>query len=253
MRDRFLIPAAIAALSLCVVWLGYGQRADREDLADAQARAQWAQAVAVHAAHQTVRERVLQLPEDGECYYTTVVVRANWQARPEDRELVAWFDAQPELASLKGQTTFHVLTPEAATYQYFVDSAGGEAALPAVFVQGEGGRVLYKVSGREIPESPAVMAGELVELFDKRPWLRIRPWKRPKPCPGPEPCPDPEPGPAPKPAPDRNINVDVKIPDLRPKQPEPEKPSDADFWVILGVAVAAGAGVALVAGVKRRV
>ena len=241
---RFVALFAVVGMALMICLIGYNQQRIVEDLA---ANQEYTSEVADLTCQIAVEERVIELPEDGSEYYTTVFVHADWRKRADERQMVAWFQSQPELASLKAQTRFNVVEEGDPQYEWHIKVLGG---LPAVMIQTDKGRVIYKTSGKDMPGASNVMAADLVELFNKRPWLRIRPWKRPRPCPQPCPQPGPEPDPTPKPSPD--IDVDVKIPDLRPPQPRMVK-TGGDFWVILGIVVVLAAGLTIVWEWKSRV
>lgn len=239
-RTNWIQPLGLVLVALMVCWLGLsGAETDAElgavteSVEDVQ---QGLHALARTVAEEAVADRVLELPEDGRSYRTVVVLHDDWQRRRPERELVAWFAAQPELASLKAQTQFYLLTSDSATYEDFVAAAGGE--LPAVFVQDETGRALYKAAGDGLVSADR-MAAELVTLFEKRPWLRLRPWLRPRPCPCPTPAPTPSPDPGPQPGPD--IDVDVRIPDLRPPAERVDAAGGGDVWLVMAVVVVVAA------------
>ena len=230
--DKVLAVLALSGVALAVCWLGYQQDQTRQDLTT------MGQAVEDAANENVVRERVVDLPEDGNLYYTTVFVHADWRKRPEERRLMVAFKVEPALVSLVAQTHFNLYTPNDPDYKERFEGV----EVPCVLVQTESGEVIYKASGENIPTASA-MVGELVTFFDKRPWLRIRPWKRPRPCP----TPDPDPKPDGKVKPDRpNIDVDVKIPDLRPTGKDKQPTESSDVWLVMAIAVAiAGVGTGL--------
>lgn len=166
-----------------------------------------------------IRERVVNLPEDGQAWYTTLVLSKSWKEKPLERELVAWFGVVPELASLKAQTHYQIVTE--GTRAHAAEFA--KVASPAVIVQDAAGKVYYKASGNGLPADPDRLANEIADCF-------------PHPKPGPTPGPSPGPGPTPKPD---------GVPDIRPNRPNtPDgKPSPEDVpW--LGVILAALAGAA---------
>ncbi|HUU23462.1 MAG TPA: hypothetical protein VM389_13100 [Phycisphaerae bacterium] len=242
---------AIVAVALMLCAIGYNQSTIISDLADTQSCLQETQEAladttrtAETAAGAAAEERVLKLPE-GVDYYTTLAVHKDWQTRPNEREFVSWFSVQPELASLKAQTTFALAEEGNAYYKNHVQAMGD---FPGVMIQTDAGRVVYKVAGNSLPASSGEMAAELVTLFEKRPWLRLRPWLRPRPCPCPKP--GPAPGPEPKPSPD--VDVKVNIPVLRPPAPIVAKEVGDDFWVILSISLIVAAAVTIVAQFRAR-
>lgn len=198
--------------------------------------------LAVQAASSpVVQEQVINLPEDGGTYHTVLLLHADWRNRPNERELVAWFKTEPALVSLAAQTHYWQITD--ADPIYASNYAATTPTLPAVLVQTEDGRAIYKVSGDEIPSAGAV-ASDVVQLFDKRPWLRLRPWKRPRPAPTPAPEPKPEP------KPDVDVKINTQIPVVRP----PQEPSGqgADFWAILGISIVVAGCVAIAWQLRSR-
>ncbi|MHB1033261.1 MAG: hypothetical protein ACYC35_05060 [Pirellulales bacterium] len=188
---------------------------------------------AVAAPETPVAEQVIELPEDGEAYHTSIFTHADWQARPDERRLVAWFAGNARLASFKAQTHAHHVTPDDPIFPRFRDTI---AELPAVVVQQASGRVLYKTSGPRIPESAERLANDIALVFPNRPVLL--PWNRPRPCPGPN-CPQPKPEPQPAP-PDVDVNV-APIPDVAPAEPNP---NGALSLALAGGAAALAGGVA---------
>lgn len=239
MRREWLTPAAICALGIMVAVLAIRVEDTRQELDPIKVKASMAVdgvgTVSAMVADRAVQEHVVRLPDDGGLYWTICLVHKDWKQRQADRELVASFDADGRLASLKAQTKFSVVVEGDPLYAAHFAAAG---KLPCLYVQTQEGRVLYKESGPQLVPT-AVRAERIFEIFDKRPWLRIRPWKRPRPCPEPGPCPGPEPGP--DVVPDTDVDVDVVIPDLGP--PEEAEQSQEASWALLPGLAAAGAGV----------
>ncbi len=185
------------------------------------------------APEPVLAEQVVELPEDaGECHLS-LFVGPDWRARPADRRLVAWFDTEPRLVSLRSQCHFHLSIQGDALYGRF---AAAITTTPAVVLQRADGKVLYKASGANMPPTSAEMAAEVGRLFPNRPHLFPI---LPRPCPGPN-CPKPEP---PKP----NVDVNVvtpppPVPDVRPDVAEESKQVFIPLLIIGGI-------VSLVAGV----
>lgn len=227
---------AMLCIALAVCWIGYQQTTTQKDLAKVVEVTVW------NTDQITARDRVVDLPDDGGYYYTSVFVHADWQSRPQERQLVASFEVEPALVSLKAQTNYNVTTTDS---EIFKERWEGYVDAPAVVIQDEAGQVIWKASGTDIPQAEA-MAPELVQLFNKRPWLKLRPWKRPRPCPCPTPQPQPEPD---KVKPDKTVVV--KIPDLRPLKKQ--EAAGSDVWVVLAVACVLAAVLAVVFQFKARV
>src|SRR5689334_13966910 len=94
---------ALAAATAAAVW---NTTRVQRNYDDKLAMLESAVAVTYAAAleRQTVQERVVDLPEDGNQWHTILIVCPNWQARPAERRAEAMFHAEPFLVSLKHQT-----------------------------------------------------------------------------------------------------------------------------------------------------
>lgn len=109
------------------------------------------------AAAAEVGERIVELPDDGDVWHTSVFVHAQWQSLKADRELVAAFETDPRLVSLKAQTKFHLFTDADPTYkQRFAKHV---PTLPAILVQRGNGEVIYKASSTNI--DPPALGGQV--------------------------------------------------------------------------------------------
>lgn len=238
MKREWFLPACVVTLAIVLVVLSARVENTRARIPAAEDTA----SMAMNAARQTgqrldeklVGEQVVRLPEDGGLYWTVVCVHADWQRRQADRELVAAFSANANLASLRSQTHFEVVTPDNRLYKVHFAAAG---KLPCLYVQTEDGQVIYKQSGPM--DSTEQLVGRLFKIFDRRPWLRPLPWRRPRPSPepAPGPCPGPGPCPAPQPAPDTHVDVDVQpvIPDMVP--PDEGEAEPIPDWALPAVIV----------------
>ncbi len=156
------------------------------------------------------RERIFVLPEDGKAYHVSVCVHDDWQRRPNERELLAWWKVDTRLASLAAQAHFHTYTESDPIFK--TNIAPALPQLPAVLVQDETGKVHFKASGENLPGSATELGDAAVSAFWKAPYLLPYRRNHTRPCP----CPLPSPAP---PAPGPNINVDVgprPIPDTAP-------------------------------------
>ena len=172
-----------------------------------------------------IERRVLQLPEDGDIWHTSLFLHHGWQSIDQDRQLAAWFETEPKLASLKAQTKWHLYTDDDPIYlDRFRETV---PVLPAVVVQRSSGEVIYKASGAHLPSRPGPLANDITATINRK---CPGPWCRPVPQPVPKP---PEPV---VPEPDQT----VVIPDTTP----PAESNDGQW--LLAIAIA---GIALTAGV----
>ena len=213
-REKLIGAIGLAAVAACAVLAVYSVQ-----VAEYQGDRINAIAATTPAPNDEARERVIQLPEDGQAYHTTVVVSANWRERRAERYLLGWFAAHPGLASLKAQTHFHQYDQGSVLYKTRLAHAVPDA--PAVVVQTADGKVVYKASGANLPQSADELASNIsISLGGCRP--------RPRPPAPPQPQPD--------------VDVDVHpIPDVAPQPARPEFP-----WALLVVAVLIGGAVPVV-------
>lgn len=168
-----------------------------------------------------VEERILDLPEDGDVWHTSLFVHPNWQAIPAERRLIAAFETEPRLVSLKAQSKYHLYTSDDPIYKERFASA--VPVIPALVVQRSDGEVIYKGSGDKVGDDPHSLGHAIKDTIRKQcPDGRCRPIV-PKPVPEPLPQPKPEP-----------------IPDLGPPATEPPN----HLWAILIGAAGLAAGVA---------
>ncbi len=167
-----------------------------------------------------VRERVVDLPEDGGSWHFSFIYRTKNYADPLDRKLAGTFKTNQRLQYVINQTMVHEYQPghrmfEARYRDYYGDN------LPAVMLQRDDGTVCWKVSGESLAALLArggdVTAESLeAAIFDCRP--------------------RPEPAPAPGPNPVDPISPPM-IPDIKP----PASPSGLPWYVWL-LPLAAGLG-----------
>ena len=145
-------------------------------------------------------ERVINLPQDQDKWYVSVVGNAN-DARYN--EILGWFDSNPSLAKLKDQVHFCPVASDTAIYKerYSANVKG----LPTVRMQKSDGTVVYEAAGKNLPMTAAGLNGALAGAVSEAQGLRpILPWRRDadnrlndleRPKPQPQPQPDPEPQP----------------------------------------------------------
>ncbi|HEV3340370.1 MAG TPA: hypothetical protein VG125_08430 [Pirellulales bacterium] len=130
-----------------------------------------------------IGDRVIDLPNDGQAWHTTVVTHE--QPTPRERQLLGWFDREPELIRLKQQTHFHRYTPQSAVYKNVQPAVSN--GLPAVIVQDGTGAVVYKVSGDNVPSTSWPLVRGIIDCI--RAHCPHCPKPKPKPTPAPEPAP----------------------------------------------------------------
>ena len=154
--------------------------------------------------------RVINLPEDGNAFHLSLFLNNDYMQK-KDRQIVAWFETNNTLRSVKAQSHFHIYTPDDEVYR--ARFASDIPSLPCIMFQDSTGKVYYKATN---PQSQEQVVSAFATLFDKKPWRRVRPWLRPKPGPGPGPGPGPNPSPGPEPI-DTPPNIgpipDTPIPD----------------------------------------
>lgn len=116
-------------------------------------------AAAVEKLEQMIRERVIELPEDGDKWHTTIVYR-DPQTDAASAKLAAQFAATPRLQSLLAQTHVHTWTAKDPIWRSRYAREFGNVA-PGVEVQMADGRMIYKASGTNLPEDGEQLAGEI--------------------------------------------------------------------------------------------
>jgi len=220
--------AGLTALVVLVCWTTFEVRQTDQRLAQVQQQ----QDVLSQAAAE-VRERIVELPNDGQTYYISLLLHADWRQRPRERAIVSWWATEPRLLSVRAQC--HYFEMIEGDPRYVKTFSHVTPILPSVYIQDATGKVHFKVSDQNLPANADEMGGLIVELFRNRPWLRPLPWNRPRPCPSPGPCPLPTPVPGPNPI----IPIVPPIPDT--VRPDGSQPGGSFPWALLIVAVA-GAG-----------
>lgn len=185
----------------------------------------------VQAAVET-EQHIVKLPEDGKQYYTTVFLASNWQGDAKSRELVAWFDTNPQLASLRSQTHFNVITQADPLWK--TNYATSVATVPCLALTDAKGDVVYKASQNGLPTEPKALASAVAKAVERRCPNRRCPVK-----------PDPEPTPEPV------------VPDTAPVIPDTspliEPPAKEEFPLWLGVILGiVGLGAAIVPDMVKK-
>jgi len=221
-RHNVLLAVLVSAVALLGLFAWHSQQIQQTPIADAN----------VYAMDQdlSLEERIIHLPEDGHDYHVSVFVHDDWEKRPDERRLVAWWDADPRLSQVRSQVHFHVYPKSDPIYEERF--AQYIQVLPAVVIQDPEGSVWHKESGAAVSRSANELGDRVARIF-----------RRPCPCPqpSPEPVPDPTPTP-PVPIPDINIDVGPNVP------PQPEFP-----WLIAVIVVVVCFGGTLLLTLKQEI
>ncbi|HWB13716.1 MAG TPA: hypothetical protein VG826_31110 [Pirellulales bacterium] len=186
----FVAAGALAALAWSVATatnVKHEERSLSKQLAAVKATADYAASLA------EIGDRVIDLPDDGHAWFTTVITQDD--PTPREKQVVSWFDTDPQLSRLKQQTHWHVYTPKSAVYQNVASAI--VSGFPAVIVQDSTGVVVYKVSGDNVPNTPWPLVRGIIDCI--RAHCPHCPRPKPKPTPAPEPAPAPVEPPADKP------------------------------------------------------
>lgn len=229
---KVALAAAIATVAVVICWHG-GRLQYAESQLATVSQSQDMTATKLAAIETKAEDRVINLPEDGGLYHTSLFLHHDWRRRPRDRMLLAWFGSNPRLLSLRHQTFWHIYTERTPL---FVNRYSKTVrVLPCVRVQWPNGRVVYQASGENLPKTANGLAVKIVKGI-----YRLA---RPRPCPRPHPAPDP----APEPDVDVDVNVTPVIPDVTPDTPtQPEFP-----WGLLVIAVLLASAVPVVIHFKN--
>ncbi|HQU45889.1 MAG TPA: hypothetical protein PK867_23945 [Pirellulales bacterium] len=186
---KALLPSALCA---AVAWCAMTAHAARQhethltaQIAAVKARTDYAAAQAAYAASVAeLGDRVIDLPEDANAWYTSVFTHE--QPSRRERQILDWFESDPQLQRLKKQTHFNHYTPASSIYSRYANLTGG--GLPVVVLQDALGNVVYKASGEQLPPAPWPLVRGMIDCI--RAHCPHCPRPKPKPTPKPEPEPD---------------------------------------------------------------
>jgi len=129
-------------------------------------------------------ELIVELPEDGGVWHTTIVYGQSRETDPESRRIAAWFATDPKLRSLVAQTKVHQFTTGDKLYrERYSQQMGGET--PQIWLQRSDGKVVYKKAGAKIPSSARDLANAIDLAIEQCPDCPKRPRPRP-PAPQPD-------------------------------------------------------------------
>lgn len=217
---KVLLPSVLcAAVAWCAMTTLSARKHESQltaQFAAVKARTDFAAAQAAYAASiAELGDRVIDLPEDGQAWHTSVFTHQR-PTRQETR-ILDWFETDPQLQRLKQQTHFHHLTPASSIYPRFESlTAGG---LPVVVLQDAAGAVVYKASGERVPTTPWPLVRGIIDCVRAH-------------CPH---CPRPKPKPEPQPEPDDEPDEKPLIPDI--VGPNEDTPVGRDDTLAVTVAV----------------
>lgn len=147
------------------------------------------------------QERVINLPQDQEKWYVSVVGN---QSSGRYQQVLGWFAENKNLRNLKDDVHFCQVSTDSAIYKERYASTLNE--LPAVRMQKANGTIVYEATGADIPMSADGLYGALANSVQSAQGIRILPWRmqgQGNCCPRPQPQPpevvpvpvDPEPQP----------------------------------------------------------
>ncbi len=192
---RWLPPVAFALLASCIAASLTASRSARQYARDSNVRlaALAVQAYHVAADARAIAEfgdRIIDLPEDGAGWHTTVFTSN--APTPLEQRIIGWFGSDPQLNKLATQTHFHHYTPQSSVYGRYQNLTA--SGLPAVVLQDETGQVIYKVSGANVPQAEWPLVKGIIESIRAHCPHCPRPKPAPTPVPTP-PTPDVVPGP----------------------------------------------------------
>lgn len=120
------------------------------------------------AAYADVQERVINLPEDGDKWFTSLFLHDSWQQDARESQIVQAFETDQRLVGLKKQTIFNQYTESDPHYRETFSEA--IPVLPAIAVQRPDGTVVYKASGPNVPRSGPAIADSIQRTSRRRCW-----------------------------------------------------------------------------------
>lgn len=232
---KFVVPLALGLLAcmLCCVPL---MMHETPQVSQSPTPADTAAIVQPQATPQP-RERIVDLPNDGQQYFVTLFVHKDWRARHADRHLVACWQSIPELQSIRAQVHFNTFAEGDRAYEDRMKLLLARPTLPSILVQASDGKVIYRESGETLPQSSGEWTATAGKIFGGR---AILPWNAEK-----RTCPNTTPAPPPQPAP---VITTVTIPDRVGPPPAKEEPFP---WLLLAAVCGISAVVAFIVQFKK--
>lgn len=174
-----------------------------------------------------IKERIIDLPEDGRRWHLVTIYKDKALTDPADRRLAAMLAATPRLQALRAQTMVNTWDSSDPLYKArYHKFLGGET--PALVLQNDEGKVCYLARGQNMPLDGERLADEVAAAIEQCRPPKPRPNDTPSPVPGPKPSPQPS---------------DEPIPDIRPVRPSEENvlQNPASLWWLLLVPLGVGA------------
>lgn len=117
-------------------------------------------AAAEKTARDEKRERVIELPEDGDLWQT-IVVYDDAKKAGNAKWLAAEITTTPRLQSLVAQTQYYEYDPS----HWWVKRNHAGDPTPMVMVQTDTGRVIYKAFGEQLPRDGEELADEIEQMI----------------------------------------------------------------------------------------
>lgn len=152
-------------------------------------------------------ERIVKLPEDGGKCFISVV------GDPKDaryRQVLKWFDTDPQLKKLKDTVHFNPVATGTAIY---VDRyASNTKTLPMVRLQNSDGVVYAEVAGKDLPMTPQALSVALSNKVVSTECVLLKRLRDRRKCPEPDPLPAPIDDPEPQPIDDTPDQVVEQAP-----------------------------------------
>lgn len=115
---------------------------------------------------------VVELPEDGKLYYTSLFFPTNWQENARCRDIAGWFDTNDKLRSLKSQTKFKIYTEEMTLYRDRYKQT--VEVVPCICLNDSTGKVLYIARDKNIPTTASGLSRQIISQLDTMPGRRRR-------------------------------------------------------------------------------
>ena len=168
-------------------------------------------------AAQPIEERIIELPEDGNAWYTTIISpEKTVKNDPIARKLEANLKVNPRLASLIAQTHVNRYHPSHPMWNAKYRPIYGDNPPTAIVVQTPDGKVCYKATGANIPSDGDALADSIARAIADC---------RPRPNPSPTPTPDPTPPVIPD-----------TVPDIGPDESATTEENLAALLILMGIA-----------------
>jgi hypothetical protein len=115
-----------------------------------------------------VRDRVIELPEDGGVWHTILIYPDRNLSDAASRTLSANMASTPRLQSLVAQTKKHVYTPADPWVKRWMPTV----PTPSLIVMRNDGGTIYKASGRNLPGDGEQIADDIQLCIYERRWIQ---------------------------------------------------------------------------------